>query len=181
MRWEYQIVLALFILMSLALGARASETTDVVWIEGEDAQQRRVSHNGWYDSVKKEALSGGEWLTHFDEQREGLVEYEFSVQRRDEYDFWIRANPIAARLSYQLDKENEWRSIDWGRDERGRMNIAQDNKPDLRFITWVKVGKVSLDAGKHTLSFRMHSGPQNHGAIDCFVLTRIPFVPSGTT
>ncbi len=65
------------------------------------------------------------------------------------------------------------------RDQRGNINIASDNKPDLRFICWVKVDTIELSAGRHKIAFRMNSGPQNHGGIDCFVFTRIPFVPSG--
>lgn len=32
-----------------------------VWVEGEDAVRRSVNPHGWYDSVKKEELSGGGW------------------------------------------------------------------------------------------------------------------------
>jgi hypothetical protein len=175
----------LLILAALAaiptLIAAAEASADVIWIEGEDANHKQVSRHAWYDSVKKETLSGQEWLSHFDETQEGRAEFEFTVQRSDEYIFWLRANPVAARLSYRLDDAEAWQAVDFNRGQRGTINIANDNKPDLRFITWVRVGKVTLAEGKHTIAFRMHSGPQNHGGIDCFVFTRIPFVPSGTT
>ncbi|MDB5388339.1 MAG: Endo-beta-mannanase, partial [Planctomycetaceae bacterium] len=152
---------------------------DVIWIEGESAARKTISKHGWYDGVKKDTLSGQDWLSHFDERKEGSAEFDFQVEQADSFAFWLRANPVAAKLSYKLDDKGDWQLIDLNTDQRELLNIANDNKPDLRFITWVKVGTVKLTAGKHTIAFRMHSGPQNHGAIDCFVFTRIPFVPSG--
>lgn len=152
---------------------------DFIWIEGEDASTSNAFRHGWYDSVKKDTLSGNEWLSHYNSREEGRAEYEFSVAEADRYTFWIRANPIKARLSYRLDGSGEWTSIDLNRDQRGRLNIASDNKPDKRFISWMKVGAIDLSAGQHRISFRMHSDSDNHGGIDCFVLTRVPFVPSG--
>ncbi len=173
-------VLALALAGLMANGAEVpAPPADVIWIEGEDATRQDVSRHGWYDSVKKDVLSGQEWLSHFDENRAGSAEFEFDVEETGEFTFWMRANPIAARLSYKLDGAAEWTKIDLTSDQRGTINIASDNKPDLRFITWVRVGKVQLDKGQHTIAFRMDSDAQNHGAIDCFVFTRIPFVPSG--
>lgn len=153
--------------------------SDAIWIEGENATTSDVTGHGWYDSVKKDTLSGTEWLSHFDERKEGTAEYEFNVAEADRFVFWIRANPVAAKLAYQLDDSGDWNPIDLNRNQRGNINIASDNKPDLRFICWVKVGTIELSAGRHKITFRMNSGPQNHGGIDCFVFTRIPFIPSG--
>lgn len=153
----------------------------VIWIEGEDAGDKQVSHHGWYDSVKKDALSGGEWLSHFDENRPGTASYEFRADQDSEYALWLRANPVAAKLSYRVDDAEPWQAVDFNADKRGQLNIAVDDKPDLRFIAWVKAGALKLNAGEHSLTIRMHSGPQNHGGIDCLVLARTPFVPSGTT
>ncbi|WP_425398927.1 hypothetical protein [Aeoliella sp.] len=153
---------------------------DYVWIEGEDATRQQVSPHGWYNSVKKDALSGGEWLSHFDEGREGTAEFDFQVEQAGEYTFWLRANPVKAKLSFRLNDQPQ-QEVDFRGDLRGQINIATDDKPDLRFIGWVKVGKLDLSQGAHTLTFRMHSGPQHHGGIDCLVLARGTFVPSGTT
>jgi hypothetical protein len=154
--------------------------SDAVWIEGEAATRKNVTRHNWYDDVKKDTLSGGEWLSHFNEGKIGTAEFDFEITKADKYAFWIRANPIQAKLSYQLDKRGTFERIDLSKDQRGTANIASDNKPDLRFITWVKVSMLDLTAGKHTIAFRMDSGPQNHGAIDCFTFVRIPFIPSGT-
>jgi hypothetical protein len=158
----------------------SATTADAVWIEGEHADRKDVTRHNWYDDVKKDTLSGNDWLSHFNPDKVGTAEFDFDVVTADRYTFWIRANPIQARLSYRLDRRGEWQRIDLSQDQRGTANIATDNKPDLRFITWVKAGTVDLAAGKHVIAFRMDSGPQNHGAIDCFTFVRVPFVPSGT-
>ncbi|MCO6047322.1 hypothetical protein NG895_25760 [Aeoliella sp. ICT_H6.2] len=165
----------------LLLSHPSASGADFIWIEGEDATRQQATQHGWYDSVKKETLSGGEWLSHFDEGREGTAEFDFQVDQAGEYTFWLRANPVQAKLSCRLDDESAWQQVDFGGDLRGQINIASDDKPDLRFIAWVKVGKFDLTAGQHKLAFRMHSGPQHHGGIDCLVLARGAFVPSGTT
>lgn len=164
---------------ALAAEDAPASAADAIWIEGEGATRSNVTPHNWYNSVKKDVLSGEEWLSHFDPGKAGTAEFDFNVVEADEFTFWIRANPIQARLSYRLDGRGEWQLIDLQDDQRGFANIAADNKPDLRFITWVEVGKVNLSAGKHTIAFRMDSGPQNHGAIDCFAFVRIPWVPSG--
>ncbi|MCA9279138.1 MAG: hypothetical protein H6815_14260 [Phycisphaeraceae bacterium] len=156
-------------------------TSDAIWIEGEDATTKNVTQHSWYNSVTTDVLSGTRWLSHFDENKEGTASYTFDVQVEDEYTFWLRANPVASKLSVRLDDRTEWVPIDFGDDLRGRTNIAADGKPDLRFIAWINAGTMYLSQGSHTLTFRMHSTAQHHGAIDCFVLTRIPFVPSGVT
>jgi hypothetical protein len=178
---------ALLLLVSccIASAANADESaasdTGFIWIEGESARRNQTTRHNWYDDVKKDVLSGNEWLSHFDPQQAGTADYEFTVAQADSYTFWLRANPVAARLSWQLDDAADWKPVDFASSNRDRINIAADDKPDLRFITWIRVGQIQLTAGRHTLRFRLHSGPQNHGGIDCFVLTRIPFVPAGTT
>ena len=60
------------------------------------------------------------------------------------------------------------------------VNLAADDKPDLRFLGWKKVGEFPLSAGRHSVRFRFYSKPQHHGALDAFVFTTEPFLPSGT-
>ncbi len=151
-----------------------------IWIEGEDAQTKQTTRHSWYDQVKEGVLSGGNWISHFDARKQGLAGYVFDAPVADEYTFWLRANHVKSSLSYRLNG-GQWQAIDLSRGQRGAMNIAADNKPDLRFISWSKVGSARLKAGENSLEFRMDSGPQNHGAIDCFCLTTDAWVPSGTT
>lgn len=152
---------------------------DSIWIEGEDTQTKQITRHGWYDGVKKDVLSGNEWLSHFDANKPGMATYEFEASIAGNYKFWIRANHVKASLAYRLDG-GPWQKIALDQNQRGAMNIARDNKPDLRFIAWISVGTLELEAGAHRIEFRMDSGPQNHGAIDCFCLTTDRWVPSGT-
>ena len=160
--------------------AVTSLRAEPIWIEGEDAQTKQTTRHSWYDQVKKEVLSGGDWLSHFNAQKQGNAGFVFDAASAGRYTFWLRANHVKASLSYRLNG-GQWQAIDLSRNQRGAMNIAADNKPDLRFISWVKVGTVPLKVGTNSLDFRMDSGPQNHGAIDCFCLTTDAWVPSGTT
>jgi len=149
-----------------------------IWIEGEDAVGQNMQRHGWYDSVKKENLSGGEWLSHFAGGTPPVARYEFSVGAAGDYHFWIRANSVAGpRLRYRLGG-GDWTEVDLSRAVEN-VNIASDGKPDMRFISWVNAGQVRLGRGKQQIAFQFYSPNNNHGAIDCFVLTQRPFLPRG--
>ncbi len=184
MRCLFYTLLGLMIANGSTVRADDATAPDVaaesIWIEGEDATEHENTPHNWYDSVKSDVLSGGAWISHFDENNEGTVGYTFEVNQAADYTFWVRANPVQASLSYRLNG-GDWHAIDVEHDQRGFTNIAEDNKPDLRFICWLRVGRVPLVEGENTLEFRFDSGPQNHGAIDCFCLTTAAWVPSGAT
>ncbi len=158
-----------------------ADPKDAIWIEGEAPSRHTMNrHPWWYDQVKKDVLSGGDWISNFSKDKDGTADYDFTVLTADSYAFWIRANPmVGAQLDWKLDG-SKWTPVDF-KDARGQQNIAADNKPDMRFIAWVKAPNVKLAAGKHTITFRMAGAEQNshHGGLDCFVFTRIPFVPAG--
>ena len=152
-----------------------------IWREGEASSRANVTrHPWWYDQVKTNVLSGGAWMSHFDDKKEGVAEYDFEAAEKGDYTFWVRANPLNAKLSYLLDG-GEWTLIDLQKNQRGMQNIAGDNKPDLRFLAWAKVGQIALAAGKHTIKFKFHSDGSHHGGLDCFVFTTESFVPAGKT
>ncbi len=157
-------------------------SADYIWIEGESAVKSTMTrHPWWYDKVKTDVLSGGDWISNFNKDQAGEAEYPFDVVTPDSYAFWVRANPsVGAKLEWQLDS-GDWTPVDFA-DRRGEQNIAADNKPDMRFIAWAKGGSVALTAGHHSIRFRMDSGAEhsNHGGLDCFVFTRVPFVPAGS-
>ncbi len=167
--------------ISLWVGVMASASMAAsIWVEGESATEKSVTPHGWYDSVRKEALSGGDWVSHFDENKTGEAAYGFTAPHGGRYVFWVRCNPLHAKLDYRVD-DGAWIPVEFkSSDVRGQINIAKDHKPDLRFLAWVRVGVVRLEAGQRKLAFRMRSGPQNHGGIDCFVFTDDGFTPSGT-
>jgi len=151
----------------------------LLWIEGEkptDHQMHR--HPWWYDQVQRDKLSGGDFISNFDKDRPGEAEYRFDAPAAGDYDFWVHANPVLSRLTYRLNGAAE-QDVDFTKDKRDEENIAADHKPDLRFIAWIKVGKVALRAGANTLRFRMANPQSNHGILDCFVLSSEPFTPQG--
>ena len=135
-------------------------------------------HPWWYDQVKKDVLSGGDWISNFSDQKEGVADYTIDAPEAGDYTFWVRANPLGS-LAFAIDGA-PYSPIDLNKDKRGEQNIAIDNKPDLRFIAWEKVGKITLAKGQHKISFRISGGSNNSGALDCFVFTTDPFVPQGT-
>ncbi|QDU56362.1 hypothetical protein Pan181_25710 [Aeoliella mucimassa] len=180
-RTKLQVLIALpFLIVTLLPAARGDNGSGYVWLEAEKATNKRVTYNNWYDDVKKDSLSGGSWLTNFDNNKQGTAELHFSIDKAGDYTFWLRANPVKSHLSYQID-DGDWQDVDFSLDTRGQMNIASNDQPDLRFIAWVKIGNVELSEGQHSLALRMDSELSNHGGIDCAVFTSVPFIPSGIT
>ncbi|NLF39355.1 hypothetical protein GX586_07910, partial [bacterium] len=172
-----RVAAAITAVLILVIAAPPSNAA-TIWIEGEDASNATVQRHSWYDQVKTNELSGGAWISHFSKTMTGMVSYIFSVQDATNYAFWLRANPTRAALSWKLDN-GEWQPADFS-NARGAGNIAADGKRDIRSVAWASPGALDLEAGQHTISFMMHSANENHGAIDCFVLTSDPFLPEGT-
>jgi hypothetical protein len=148
-----------------------------LWIEGESAKTRVCTQNSWYDSIKRGLLSGGDRASNFG-PKDGLFGYDVDVPADGEYTLWVRANPIASKLSYRLGAAADWTAIDFA-GAVDSMNLADDDKPDMRYMAWVKAGRFPLKKGALPVSFKMHSDNQHHGALDCFVLARKAFTPNG--
>jgi len=170
---------ALATLAAAWLAASAAHA-EWIWVEGEKPAKASMNrHPWWFDKVQKNQLSGGDMISNFDKGKVGEAEYRATARVAGKFDFWVRANPVQAKLSYRLNT-GEWSEIDLSQNQVGNTNIAEDNKPDLRFIAWVKVGQVELKKGANILRFKMHGGENHHGYLDCFVLTNEPFEPRGT-
>ena len=115
-----------------------------VWREGESPDRSTMNrHPWWYDQVKKDLLSGGDWISNFSEQNEGTAEYTIQIPKTARYSFWIRVNPIGAKLDYALDRKT-WKPIDLTTDMMDTVNVAADGKPDLRFLAWKKADELEL-------------------------------------
>lgn len=142
-----------------------------VWVEGESGEGRNIQANGWYRAVRAQDLSGGDWLATYGGDKAAMVRYEFSVPASDDYFLWVRANPIRARLHVAVGKLDTWIEVPITKSHQDNVNIAEDGKPDMRFLAWTKVGPISLTEGNSELRFRMSSKNGNHGGIDCFCLT----------
>ncbi|SIN74229.1 hypothetical protein SAMN05444166_0577 [Singulisphaera sp. GP187] len=165
--------------LALVLIAALPARADSVWVEGERPERAAVTrHPSWYDQVKRAELSGGDFITNWGESP-GVMSYRVLITGSENREFWVRANPTPAQLSYRLNG-GDWKAIDLEKGLQDRLNIAADDKVDLRFLAWVNVGRVSLKQGANTVEFRMDSANHNHGAIDCFVLADEPFTPRGT-
>lgn len=169
----------LMVLFTSLASLGGSQAGDYVWVEGESAAKHTMRRHGWYDSVAKENLSGREWLSHFAGGTAPEAEFTVDVPESGEYFFWIRANSVAGpRLSYRIGG-GPWTQVDTNGAVEN-LNIASDGKPDMRFISWINAGNVSLPQGRQTIRFKFHSDNNNHGALDCFVLSTRPFMPRGT-
>jgi hypothetical protein len=149
-----------------------------LWVEGEKPTQADVHrHPWWYDKVKKDELSGGDFISNWDDEKPGLLTYAVKAPQGGDYEFWVRANPVGTKLSFKVN-DGPWTSIDMGKAQES-VNIAGDGKIDLRFIAWIRADQVRLKAGENTIRFRMDSDNHRHGMLDCFVLSTEPFQPHG--
>ncbi len=170
--------LTLILTLLLFLPPRIGSAAEFIWVEGESSTSHSMKRHSWYDSVKKDSLSGNEWLSHFAGGSPPEAEFQIDVPKSGDYHFWIRANPVALpRLSYKIGRAS-WKEVDLSQPV-GNLNIASDGKPDMRFIAWINAGKIRLKKGAETIRFKFHSSNNNHGAIDCFILSPEPFVPNG--
>ena len=168
----------LSVVASLCLAPVAAQAA-WVWVEGEQPASTNIRSHPWYSNqIKKDLLSGGDFLAHFDGAKPGVAEYKINAPSAGAYAFWLRANPTASSLKYSLNGGAPT-AVSFSSVVGGTQNIASDNKPDLRFIGWVNVGQVNLRAGSNTVSFTMDSPSENHGAIDCLLFTNEPFSPMG--
>jgi hypothetical protein len=150
-----------------------------VWVEGEQPTRTNIGRHPWYaGQVKKDQLSGGNFLAHFDADKEGEASYDVQIPEGGTYTLWLRANPVQSSMTCSIDGATPV-PVDFKRNQSGNINIAANGAPDLRFLAWCEVGPFPLKAGTHSLRFMMTSANNHHGAIDCFVLTTEPFAPNG--
>jgi hypothetical protein len=141
-----------------------------LWVEGESGRGENISRNGWYQSVRGEDLSGGEWLATYGGKIPAIATYNVTVPKTDTYHLWVRANPVQAIMSVQFNGKGAQHRVPISENSIESLNIASDGKPDMRFVAWTKVGEISLPKGENTVEFKMSSANGNHGAIDCFCL-----------
>lgn len=155
----------------------ASASAASVWIEGESPSRSTVQKHGWYDAVKRELLSGGDWLSHYGDEP-GEAEYRFTVPEAGKYRLWARLNPVASKVQWSA-AGREWSEVDF-KGAMQQQNIAGDGRVDHRFIAWVRVAELELPAGPATLTFRFAGPTANSGGLDCLLLESGTFTPQGT-
>ncbi|MGJ8695714.1 MAG: hypothetical protein ACSHYF_05305 [Verrucomicrobiaceae bacterium] len=169
--------LALVILLQTTVWISAAPST--IWVEGESSADQTIQKNGWYSSVKKDELSDGGLLAHWGD-RPGQAQYKVTIPGTGTYTLWLRANTVGSKIEIRFDGDR-WKEINPKGNSHENINIASDNKPDLRFLSWINAGTTNLKAGVSGLSVRFTSDNHNHGMLDCFCLTTDPsWKPSRT-
>lgn len=167
------------IMLNLIAISLAAAAPPPVWVEAESASKKSIQTNGWYSDVKKDELSGGGFLAHWGNQP-GTASYDLNITESGSYILWLRANPVGSKLEFKID-QGTWMVADFKNQSHESINIASNNKPDLRFVSWVRGGLKNLTAGKHLLEVRFNSSNNHHGNLDCFCFTTDPdWKPRGT-
>jgi len=170
-------ILVLLLLTGASAGARTGDD-DSVWVEGESAVSREVTAHPWYsDAVRKEQMSGSGWISHFSATSDGIARYDLAIPKDGDFVLWVRANPVGSALAFQLN-EGPWKEIETSKSV-DVVNVAADDRYDMRSLAWMKGGTIPLKKGPVRLTIKMHSAVNHHGGIDCFVLTTRPFEPRG--
>lgn len=172
-----QMKVAHYLVVLMTLSAPLSAAW--VWVEGEQATKTNIGKHPWYyGAVKKDQLSGGDFLAHYDASKVGEAHYTVQIPEAGDYTLWLRANPIKSVLKLSINGSAP-AVIDFSKGRTGNVNIAADGAPDMRFLAWCQVGKFTLRAGTVNVRFTMESAQSNHGAIDCFLFTTAAFAPMG--
>src|SRR5579862_5434922 len=87
------------------LRADAAGPVTTIWIEGENPTVNKMNrHPWWYDQVKRDQLSGGDFISNWSKDKPGEAGYKFTAAKAGEYEFWVRANPVQSKLSYALNR-----------------------------------------------------------------------------
>lgn len=163
----------------MALPFCATAIAGSIWVEGESAESKTVTRHGWYSSVKKDGLSGGELLTHWGGES-GKAGYQVTIPADGNYALWVRANPVQSKLRIRVG-DGKWLDPNLKAASHEQINIAGDNKPDLRFVAWIKAGELNLKKGSLPVAVEFVSGNNHHGMLDCFCLTSdLDWKPKGT-
>src|SRR5687767_9977854 len=107
----------------LALVASTARA-DWHWIEGEKPTKHSMNrHPWWYDQVKKGEFSGGDFLSNFSDDKPGEATYAVTIKKAGDYQLWVRANPLRAKLSFRIN-DGGWKEIDLEKNQFDNINVA---------------------------------------------------------
>src|SRR5436190_471999 len=93
---------------------------ETLWIEAEKPTKANVVRHAWYSDVQRQLLSGGDFISHWHDKQAGELEYVVKVAKTADYDFWVRANPSGAKLSYRLN-DGPWTPIEL---QKGKLDVV---------------------------------------------------------
>ena len=147
-----------------------------VWFEAENPKATNFPARHSFmpaSDTEKAILSGGAWIGAEGPRSLPLfLEYDVTVSSTGSYDFYARKFWKHGPFRWRFDQQ-AWQSV-------GKDPALLDDSPIRQFVgaNWVGAGDVTLTAGTHTLRIEL---TENNGAaaFDCFVLTRVPFIPRG--
>ncbi len=142
----------------LSAASAAAAQADYVWLESEQPTRANVEVNTdeWAGDAR---LSGRKWLKVARDAEEiaqkwprdgGLLEYDFSIERSGAYEVWNRVGLESVRSPF------EWR-VDQGAWRTIAPEMLTCDLVEMGFwceVAWIKLGEVTLDAGRHTLQIR---------------------------
>lgn len=174
-------LISLLFVTEISVPLGVSDQGYYVWWEGENPVETNFPKSTWFStgaiSQTKDRLSNQQWLTNEGERTgpESYARYKVPIPESGDYDLWVRKfwkhGPFRWRFGDQ-----EWRIV--GRD----VALADDvSLAQFVGVNWVSIGPVSLDQGEIEFEIRLlaDQGESLTAGFDCFLLTRLPFVPRG--
>ncbi len=171
---------------ALLLRAEQTEGHGWIWWEAEDFTESNwpggKSGKGPFQPKtddQKSRVSNGVWLTSFKADRSFFLEYSVKIKADGSYTLWSRnfATPHGGtRTPYR------WRFDDgkWFDQKKNSGNAVNMEKPIPKTtLKWIRLEDVELKAGTHRFRLEV-TDPAAAAGFDCFLLSRVPFVPNGT-
>lgn len=165
---QWGIVVAWVAVLLLPAGsARANEV--FVWFEGEDVKNDKLGGHPFND--RHEDLSGGKSVGAGKSDANTKAEWEIDVPEAGDYYFYVR------KFWHHGPFQFRWNDGNMG--EVNELPLLDSTPLQQHCVNWVSPGKVELKKGKNTLVVEAIE-PYGPFAIDCFVVSKNPFVPNGT-
>ncbi len=169
------------VLLATLYSTAAQAAGKYVWWEAEIPAATNFPKESPYAAStfehKRSLLSGGDWLTNAGVRTgpEAFAKYRITVPGDGEYDLWCRKFWKHGPFRWRFDAADWWVCpFD--------VSLADDTYIRIHLgANWVHLGKVTLTGGEHEFELRLLAGEGENlvAGFDCFVLTRIPFVPRG--
>ncbi len=147
------------------------------WIEAESADPTTFS-----EVASNAATSGGAFLLLNTGNPPGpggyAAQYRFTVPADDSYTVWLCCTPPGPGAS-----PFAW-VVDAGEAHSSTEAVPVGSRFLLDRLVWLRLGRVSLAKGAHTLTLRVTGRAEGLGkyylAMDALLITRAPFTPAGT-
>ena len=165
------------VLSLVTLGLMASEPTDWVWWEAENAIETDLSNRFGFAPKGKEQqdiLSEGVWIgADSKDFQSHFAVYEVTVPENGTYQFYLRKLGGHTAFRYRFD-DGEWQEVP-------AKASGLDGVTLRRFIgaTWILAGTPELKAGKHRLRIETTESKNGYVALDAFLLTKTPVTLMG--